>query len=627
MKRRIASLLLAITMTLAALPFASTEAEDRVLPPPGESLNTRPSWERQFQDALNNLSMGFNSTTQQYDAEVRDLIQQNSENYNFTPYVGNSFSVFAKNAPQEDGAGQSYEGMSVYEVAKTMLLDIVMTPVNEVGYIAQGAGGPLLEGNNFINDFMQATGRPSTPYNLGINEMTDFINGVYTNPYVKPLVDIGGAWAPDANKMRWWMIHGALINELGVRPSNENLANYIGKGIEDSTKRFKYLDYGGKVAEPLGYITAAMDLYNYIERASTGFSDNPFNGYPALKFALDATDTTAFIGGMTSMFYKNPWLTTGVSAYGFARDFLNAKDQTLVNTIKYSWDDLGLITEPLDNLVTAVMDYFTAEDLLRNLESLGNDIGTGSLLDFGFDQEENIEGYDHVQAMEEIWNQKLWQLIRERRLNSPEGQALEQLILERQKKWIKNDGPRAGHVDMKKPNIYLYPEAETQITVTFDRPELLTVSDPLYGDGWTVTAHPDGTLEDAGGKYGFLFYESLADPSIFRLDEGFVVKAEQREQTYRRVLEAYGFNEQEILDFIEYWTDYLEPGVDYVMYPLLTEGVDAEMPVRFSVQPDNIFRLWFGFVRYEGGAVPEPEIVPMDRSGFEAVEWGGAVLN
>ena len=182
-------------------------------------------------------------------------------------------------------------------------------------------------------------------------------------------------------------------------------------------------------------------------------------------------------------------------------------------------------------------------------------------------------------------------------------------------------------VEVKKPNIYLYPEAETQITVTFDRPELLTVSDPLYGDGWTVTAHPDGTLEDAGGKYGFLFYESLADPSIFRLDEGFVVKAEQREQTYRRVLEAYGFNEQEILDFIEYWTDYLEPGVDYVMYPLLTEGVDAEMPVRFSVQPDNIFRLWFGFVRYEGGAVPEPEIVPMDRSGFEAVEWGGAVLN
>ena len=145
-------------------------------------------------------------------------------------------------------------------------------------------------------------------------------------------------------------------------------------------------------------------------------------------------------------------------------------------------------------------------------------------------------------------------------------------------------------VEVKKPNIYLYPE-------------------------------------DAGGKYGFLFYESLADPSIFRLDEGFVVKAEQREQTYRRVLEAYGFNEQEILDFIEYWTDYLEPGVDYVMYPLLTEGVDAEMPVRFSVQPDNIFRLWFGFVRYEGGAVPEPEIVPMDRSGFEAVEWGGAVLN
>ena len=67
-------------------------------------------------------------------------------------------------------------------------------------------------------------------------------------------------------------------------------------------------------------------------------------------------------------------------------------------------------------------------------------------------------------------------------------------------------------VEVKSPTSTCTPETKTEITVTFDRPELLTVSDPLYGDGWTVTAHPDGTLEDAGGKYGFLFYESLADP-------------------------------------------------------------------------------------------------------------------
>lgn len=293
--------------------------------------------------------------------------------------------------------------------------------------------------------------------------------------------------------------------------------------------------------------------------------------------------------------------------------------------VKTLWDKTGFVGQRADAEVR-IMNELLTPLLLEGMIAWDDLTGWEH---FGVEDDANIAGYDHVQKMRELWyqkNQELAQLIREGKENTPEAQALIQWLLARQK-WVKNDGPRAGHVDMKKPNIYLYPEEETEITVTFDRPELLTVSDPLYGDGWTVTAHPDGTLEDAGGKYGFLFYESLADPSIFRLDEGFVVKAEQREQTYRRVLEAYGFNEQEILDFIEYWTDYLEPGVDYVMYPLLTEGVDAEMPVRFSVQPDNIFRLWFGFVRYEGGAVPEPEIVPMDRSGFEAVEWGGAVLN
>lgn len=49
--------------------------------------------------------------------------------------------------------------------------------------------------------------------------------------------------------------------------------------------------------------------------------------------------------------------------------------------------------------------------------------------------------------------------------------------------------------------------------------------------------------------------------------------------------------------------------------------------MNFSVQPDNIFRLWFGFARYEGGMVTEPEIIPMERNGFTVVEWGGAVLN
>lgn len=56
-----------------------------------------------------------------------------------------------------------------------------------------------------------------------------------------------------------------------------------------------------------------------------------------------------------------------------------------------------------------------------------------------------------------------------------------------------------------KPVIYLYPEEPTEVTVTLDYSGELTYTYPAYGDGWTVTAYPDGTLIDADGKeYSYL---------------------------------------------------------------------------------------------------------------------------
>ena len=47
-----------------------------------------------------------------------------------------------------------------------------------------------------------------------------------------------------------------------------------------------------------------------------------------------------------------------------------------------------------------------------------------------------------------------------------------------------------------KPVIYLYPEEETAVTVKLDYAGALTCTYPTYGDGWAVTACPDGTLTD-----------------------------------------------------------------------------------------------------------------------------------
>lgn len=113
----------------------------------------------------------------------------------------------------------------------------------------------------------------------------------------------------------------------------------------------------------------------------------------------------------------------------------------------------------------------------------------------------------------------------------------------------------------------------------------------------------------------------------FQTEEGFLVPANKRDETFRRILTAYGFNEQETADFIEYWSDYLKDGADYLMYPMLTDGVDAAMPISFSVRPDSIYRIWFGFAFYDGGEIKTPAVTPIVRDGFTVIEWGGAVLH
>lgn len=185
---------------------------------------------------------------------------------------------------------------------------------------------------------------------------------------------------------------------------------------------------------------------------------------------------------------------------------------------------------------------------------------------------------------------------------------------EKEFEWLRdqllNMAPHTGgtvlpnNTEAKKPNIYLYPETETGITVTFEKPEYLTSSIPDYRGAWTVTASPDGKLTDTvGNSYGYLFYGALVKKKTFQTEEGFLIPADNRDETFRRILTAYGFNEQETADFIEYWLDYLKGGTDYLMYPMLTDGVDAAMPVSFSVNPDSITRIWFGFAHYDGSEI------------------------
>lgn len=240
---------------------------------------------------------------------------------------------------------------------------------------------------------------------------------------------------------------------------------------------------------------------------------------------------------------------------------------------------------------------------------------------------------DHVDRIPYLdagieWINDFWQTGFDYYFNGAERDiiAKNNAALEELKKKCNGATFQGSGVGVYKPNIYLYPTEETDITVRFEDPSLLTVTDPVYSGEWQVHAAPDGTLTQYGKEYGYLFYESVTFPDYYQTESGFVIPADGREAAFEEILSQYGLNDTEIQDFCDFWCEKLDEGCDYAMYPQLNDTVDSAMPVTITPKPDSTLRVWFAFVKNE---TPEsvPEIEEFEREGYSAVEWGGFFLD
>ena len=173
----------------------------------------------------------------------------------------------------------------------------------------------------------------------------------------------------------------------------------------------------------------------------------------------------------------------------------------------------------------------------------------------------------------------------------------------------------------EKPNIYLYPEETTELDVTLGFPigGFITTSIPEYGNGWHVTVEPDGTID---GELGYLFYESQ-NPDVFQYAEGWTIKNEDLENFFRNNMALYGFQGQEIEDFIDWWIPRLDASC-YDIFPQTAKEIDPVVTLDISPKPDSIQRLYYAIRRYEkcNEHLKTPAIEPFERNGFSALEWG-----
>lgn len=176
-----------------------------------------------------------------------------------------------------------------------------------------------------------------------------------------------------------------------------------------------------------------------------------------------------------------------------------------------------------------------------------------------------------------------------------------------------------------KPVIYLYPEEETDVTVTLDFDGALTSTYPAYEEGWTVLARPDGTLRDpdTGRSYYCLFWEGISRRE-YDFSSGFVVPGEETAAFLEDALDRLGLTEREAQEFIIYWLPRMEENAwNLISFQgaAYTEG--AVLTV--DPAPDTVLRVFMAWKGLDQPVeLPPQQLSAPERAGFTLVEWGGA---
>jgi hypothetical protein len=168
-----------------------------------------------------------------------------------------------------------------------------------------------------------------------------------------------------------------------------------------------------------------------------------------------------------------------------------------------------------------------------------------------------------------------------------------------------------------KPNIYIYPNAQIDLSVKLNFPMggNIIKSIPEYG-----TVDTSGLINNT---YSYLFYEST-QPDVWQSNNGWIIQTDKLESFFRQNMTDYGFNDREINGFIEYWVPRLNDSAFYAIYPQTKSKIDKVIQLEFSKQPENILRLFYvikGLNQLQD-KLSAPTTDSFTREGYFVTEWG-----
>ena len=201
--------------------------------------------------------------------------------------------------------------------------------------------------------------------------------------------------------------------------------------------------------------------------------------------------------------------------------------------------------------------------------------------------------------------------------------------------------PSRNSAPVGKPVLYVYPEREQSLTVSLDvegelgtvypAPDALETTDWGTRASWTVTASPDGTLTDQGRRtYPSLFWDG--EMTLEAPRQGFIVAREDAVPFLEEKLALLGLTDKEAADFITFWAPQIRAN-EYTFVSFDASSYTAHARYSFTdeagalVEPDTFIRVFMTIRAADANEEVTPQVFgpTPTRSGFTAVEWGGAV--
>ena len=193
----------------------------------------------------------------------------------------------------------------------------------------------------------------------------------------------------------------------------------------------------------------------------------------------------------------------------------------------------------------------------------------------------------------------------------------------------------------EKPVVYVYPQEEQGLTMTIDvkgtldmvypAPERQVQTEEGTRASWTISAAPDGTLTDASGRsYPYVFWEGPVRQDT--PERGFIVAREDAVPFLEEKLGQLGLSDKEAADFITYWAPRIRAN-EYTFVSFDASSYAQQVTYSFTdeagvpVEPDTFIRVFMTIRAADANEEVTPQVFgpTPTRSGFTAVEWGGAV--